>query len=280
MFPHKYWISIFFGCCILLFAAGCQSTVDEEARAQIATLEANQEETQAALEALLSNQAAGETDAQFEMTLHTGLEVIHQDGESPQSTIFPIDRLTYYGDYLEFEEEWAVEGTEKNNSSRVHLAFLADPASDSWDLYYTTSVIPESVTWESPALRSHLVKAQWPANGQTNDESYSVPGAVSVELGSKQPINSAPEKFRSDGDSMQDTLDDKLGKVVEDNGGVLDDTDEIIFLIHDRSEGQDDFVLAVIDALADIAPDPNDDPPTSQYCSTCQGLWCRWRCGR
>lgn len=277
MFLRKQWLSILVGCILLLLATGCQQPmVDEEARAQLATLEANQAAIQAELEDVssqvtaLSNQVTTEAaGAEFGMTFRIGLEVIHQDSETPQRSFFPIDRLALYRSLEEFQSEW-IDNDDKNTNSGIHMAFLADPTPDAWQLYYTTKVITNTVTWESPAWRRHRVRAQWPS-GETNRLS----GTVSVDLGEKQPINGHTEFLANP--IMRDSVTN-LQMAVTANGSDLTAANPILFLVHDRSEGQDEVVLVVIDMFADTGPDPSDDPPVGQYCSSCQGFWCWIRC--
>lgn len=299
MLSQKFWFVSLILAGLLGGMMGCQPSNDEEARSQIATLTVDLTTVQADVAGLntrsadLAGQAAAaqgtmevlaavpvaeetavpEAVPTLEMSLRTALEVIYQDGQPPQSAFFPIDRLVFYRSLVEFQNNWAGDN-QKNLQSRVKLAFLADPTPDAWQLYYTTDVISDTVTWSVPSWRRYLISANWsPAAGP---QAAIVSAAVLVDQGEKQPINGQMAFVSSA--TMLESLQN-LNTAVANNGGNLASFNPIMFLIHDQSQGRDDFVLAIIDdGVTD--PDPRQDSATYQYCSRCQGFWCGWRCWR
>lgn len=301
MRSQKFWFVWLLLLGLLGGMMGCQSSggVDEEARAQITALTADLTSVQTDVASLNTRAAdlAGQMAAAqgtmealaaapvadapavpaavptLEMSLQTALEVIYQDGQPAQSAFFPIDRLVFYRSLEAFQNDWAGDNR-TNLQSRVKLAFLADPTPDAWQLYYTTDVISDTVTWAAPGWRRYLISANWsPAAGP---QAAIVSAAVLVDQGEKQPINGQTVFVSSP--VMMDSLQN-LNTAVTNNGGDLASSNPIMLLIHDRSQGRDDFVLALVDNTV-IGPDPRDDPATYQYCSRCQGFWCRWRCWR
>ncbi|MBK8128041.1 MAG: hypothetical protein KBE23_24380 [Chloroflexi bacterium] len=301
MRSQKFW----FVCLLLLGLLGgmmgCQSSggVDEETRAQITALTADLTTVQADIAGLNTRSAnlAGQTAAAqgtiealsaasvaeatvvpeaiptLEMSLRTALEVIYQDGQPAQSAFFPLDRLVFYRSLEAFQNDWAGDN-QTNSQSRVKVALLTDPTADGWQLYYTTDVISDTVTWAAPGWRRYLISANWsPVAGP---QAAIVSAAVLVDQGETQPINGQTPFVSSR--IMLESLQN-LNTAVTNNGGDLTASLPIMFLIYDSTQGRDDFVLAIVDALVNN-PHPRDDPATYQYCLRCQGFWCGWRCWR
>ncbi len=304
MIRRKIWFFYLTIGVLVLGMASCQATnnTDEEARAQIATLttematmQANLNElntqttdiseqvvaTQATTEALVStiSMAGGTTEATqpsgqsdlLGMSLKTALEVIYQDGQPSQGTYFPIDRLAFYNSYNEFEEDYT-DNDDKNLQSWLKLAFLPNPTTAAWHLYYNTDVISDTVTWASPSWRRHLVKVNWQPDSAQSESGI---GQLWVDSSEKSPING--QTMFLTGSFMREGLD-----FLEDalaNNEDLTMLSPMMFLIHDSFEGRDDLVLAIVENSAS-GPDPLDDSPARQYCGRCQSFWCRWRCWR
>ena len=285
---------------LLWVMVGCQNSggVDEEARANMTTLSADIEAVQANLdnlnarstdlaiqvaaigattEALVKVEAGSNegstveaTSNLLEMSLQVAIEVTHQDDQP--GTFLPIDRLTFYKSLEEFGLDWTGD---KNLKSQVKLAFLANDSVDAWQLYYTNDVISDTLAWSSPSWRRYLIAANWlPAAGS---EAANVPATLEVDQGEKQSIIGQTAFLSSL--IMLEGLQN-LQAAITTSGGDLATANPIVFLVHDRSQGHDDLVLAIIDNAVAVGPDPNANSPVRQYCSRCQGYWCRWRCWR
>jgi hypothetical protein len=308
MYANRCWLIILLGLAVVSVMASCQSpgAVDELARAELATVQADLDRVsaqiteheenvqviattqastvamQATVAALTTTTTADTEDSienrqndSFKMALKLGIEVIHQDNDNDalQSIFFPLDRLAFYPSLDDFGMDW-LNNADVNRQSQLLLVFLSDPSmGDAWQLYYTTDMITDTVTWESPAWRTHIVSVDWQPVSQAVAGTVEVPATMMVMQGEKEMINSHAIFLPGS------TIMDSLSNLANNNNLNLTSIDPVMFLIHDGSNGHDDFLLVLVEEGI-AGPHPHHDSPSRQYCSRCRGFRCQFRCWR
>ena len=256
MFRKVIFILVFMLCNTIILA-GCSQTEQ-----QISNIQSTLEVIQTDINNLKITPEPVEMESDYDFVLGQGLAINFEGTDN--SAVFPLHGISVYGVYTTFWADWELL---LNTSTSIKLAWIktASETDTEWDFYYSDKMLAETapapISWQPFAILAGVTFPEPDSNVHTE---Y---GPLETIVSSKSfPNTSVMEESRL---------------ALEQASGLADlsinTTERMILLVSDRTLGQDNYQLIIIDPLVEV-PDENDDPVTAEYCNICQSWLCRWRC--
>ena len=254
---------------VMFIMAGCTGQDNAEIKTALQAVQSDLAAMQNNLVAVQSELTAVQTKVQemenptptegdYGFVLSSGI-IINRAGNG-QSITFPVHGISTYGDFDSFRSDWDNAG----EPISTKLAWTRPDQNSDWNFYYKDKMLTTDVymSWAPYNIVSPINSAE------PNT-------AVQIEYGPTEAI--ASSQTFADESVMEASL--MALDAASTFSTLLNDDYQFIFLVSNRTRGQDSYQLVVIDSLIQ-GPDISDDPPTAEYCQRCSGWYCKWRCWR